>query len=345
MNGLLRITSAIKGKPSDKVPVMPILHSGLPPIFGISMAEYFSDARTMSDTIIRGYHKFGYDGVQLSLGVTGEAQALGAEIEQPADAAPVLKKTLLANIFDTNLNIEDELQKLGAMEPAKRGRMPQYFEAVARTNEKIGKQAFILSMLRGPLLIASQLCGVEALLIALIEKPEQVKAILAFTTELAIHLGAWLINSGAHGLMLGEATCSPNFISPTLYRTIVKPFHKKLVNSLKQQGWSVVGLHICGNIALIFEDMVQTGADLIDVDYQVPAIKATNLSVNRVTLRGNLDPSQIFRFGTPDTVTLASKKLIGAVQNNHRWILSSGCDIPPGTPEENITAFIRTRDE
>ena len=55
--------------------------------------------------------------------------------------------------------------------------------------------------------------------------------------------------------------------------------------------------------------------------------------------RGNLDPSAVFRFGTPETVRSATEALCAAVGENP-WIASSGCYIPPGTPAENIMAFV-----
>lgn len=340
MTGLERVRAAIEGRDSDRLPAMPILHSGLPPLFNIPLGAYYSDAKCMADAIIQGHRTFGYDGVQLSLGVTGEAQALGARIDQPPDAGPILRQRLLATLFDDGSDITRALSQLREIDPSRHGRMPLYYEAVSRTVESIGTSAFVLSLLRGPLLAASQLCGVEPLLIAMIECPDLVQTVLEFTTELAIHLAGWLVKSGAHGLMLGEATCSPNFISPRMYRALVQPRHKKLIAACRLQGWDVVGLHICGNITPIFDDIVDTGVDIVDVDYQVPVEQATASVSNRVTLRGNLDPSSVFRFSTPDAIRGATRDLIQAARECPKWILSSGCDIPPGTPEQNIHAFM-----
>ncbi|TFG72448.1 MAG: hypothetical protein E4H27_02615, partial [Anaerolineales bacterium] len=336
MTGLERVRAALAGRESDRLPALPILHSGLPPLFNVPLGAYYSDAKRMADVIIQGHQTFGYDGVQLSLGVTGEAQALGADIDQPSDAGPILRQNLLANVFDAAMDTACAIHPLRKIDASRHGRMPLYYEAVSRTVDSIGAAAFVLGLLRGPLLTASQLCGVESLLIAMIECPDRVQEVLDFTTDLAIRLAGWLINSGAHGLMLGEATCSPNFISPRMYRELVQPRHQKLIKACKNQGWDVVGLHICGNITPIFDDIMRTGVDIIDVDYQVPGKLAIQIAANRVTLRGNLDPSSVFRFGTPEEIHRATRDLLKTTKGCAKWILSSGCDIPPGTPEENI---------
>lgn len=76
----------------------------------------------------------------------------------------------------------------------------------------------------------------------------------------------------------------------------------------------------------------------MDIDYQVSAAEAILLARGRIALRGNLDPSSVFRFGAPDAVADATRKLAAEAAGS-RWILSSGCDIPPGTPEQNVRAF------
>jgi len=344
MTGRERIHAALTGQPVDRLPTMPILHSGLPPIFGVPMGSFFTSATTMADVIVRGFRTFGYDGVQLSLGVTGEAEALGATVEQPIDAAPILRQYLLPDLTDLRA-LEALRDRAAHHPPAEGGRMPLYYEAVARTREATGDEAFVLAMLRGPLLAASQLCGVESLLVAMITAPEAVAQILEFTTDTALQLGKWLLDSGAHGLILGEATCSPNFISPKHYRGLVYSQHRALIQGLRQAGWQHVGLHVCGDVAPIVDDIISTGATFMDVDYQVPAAKAIDLANNRIALRGNLDPSSLFRFGSADDIRRETTALIEnlggtATDGPNSWILSSGCDIPPGTPAENISAFV-----
>jgi uroporphyrinogen decarboxylase len=127
-----------------------------------------------------------------------------------------------------------------------------------------------------------------------------------------------------------------------MYRQFVLPFHKTLIASCKRQGWEMIGMHICGNITPIFLNIMSTDVDLIDVDYQVDTQQAISLADGRVCLRGNLDPSSCFRFGSQDEVIETTKELLQTVSTCHKWILSSGCDIPPGTPSENIHAFMHS---
>lgn len=332
MTGRERVTAVLSGEPTLHPPVLPIAHSALARIAGVSMGTYFTDPKTMAEVTINSVRRFGLDGVQLTLGVVAEPEALGARVERPEGGPPVLKEQLLADL--------SHLEELRGKSIAQGGRLPMFQEAVARVVEEVGEQVFVISTLRGPLNIAAQLRGVEQILIDMIENPEDAQRILEFTTDLAVQVACSSLASGAHAVMFGEATCSPNFISPVMYRRFVQPLHTQMISRVKELGWQFAGLHVCGNIKPILEDLIGTGATLLDVDYQVSAAEAVRLAGGRVALRGNLDPSAHFFLGTADQVheqtTLLKNEVAGS-----RWILSSGCDIPPGTPAENLEAFVK----
>ena len=49
--------------------------------------------------------------------------------------------------------------------------------------------------------------------------------------------------------------------------------------------------------------------------------------------------------GTRETVKAETKKLLDACAKYQNFVLSSGCDIPPMTPWENIDAFFEAAKE
>ncbi|MCE5258347.1 MAG: uroporphyrinogen decarboxylase family protein [Chloroflexi bacterium] len=329
MNGFERIQAVLRGGAPDRLPFMPILHSALASYSGVPLGKYLTDADVMTAVTLEGCRRLHLDGVQLSLGVTAEAEAFGARVHQPANDLPQLQEILLPGLDPTPLCSRDA--RTG-------GRMLSYYRAVEQTARAIGKQTCILATLRGPLLMASQLHGLQEVLIDLVERPDEVGVLLDFTTQTALDLGCWLLASGAHGLVLGEAVCSPNFISPALYRQLIQPRHQRLIAGLHAAGWGAVGLHICGNILAIMDDIIRTGVDLLDVDHQVPVQQAVELAAGRCALRGNLDPSADLFLAAPREVGERMHALV-AQAAGQRWILSTGCDIPPGTSAENLEAF------
>ena len=64
-----------------------------------------------------------------------------------------------------------------------------------------------------------------------------------------------------------------------------------------------------------------------------------------VPVMGNVDPAVILRRGTPEAVREATRELLEKCSDFPNFVLSSGCDIPPMTPWENLDAFFAASEE
>ena len=60
---------------------------------------------------------------------------------------------------------------------------------------------------------------------------------------------------------------------------------------------------------------------------------------------GNVDPVSTLRNGTPETVRADTLEIMNACCRHKNFLISSGCDIPPATPWENIDAFFAAVEE
>jgi uroporphyrinogen decarboxylase len=55
---------------------------------------------------------------------------------------------------------------------------------------------------------------------------------------------------------------------------------------------------------------------------------------------GNIDPAGQFRNGTPESIRAATLELMEELYPKYEnFVISSGCDIPPASPWENIDAY------
>lgn len=64
-----------------------------------------------------------------------------------------------------------------------------------------------------------------------------------------------------------------------------------------------------------------------------------------ILVMGNIDPVGIFKMATPEKV---KKETLELLQKTGKWknfIVSSGCDVPPEVPMENIDAFYQALNE
>jgi len=113
---------------------------------------------------------------------------------------------------------------------------------------------------------------------------------------------------------------------------------RKIVNELQDDTFTVI-LHNCGKTLKHVDSMVSTGADAfhfgnaVDLELIAPKIPPDRLFM------GNLDPVTVFLNSTPDDTHEKTLQLLNAMKSYSNFIISSGCDIPPGTGSEIFDAF------
>jgi uroporphyrinogen decarboxylase len=85
--------------------------------------------------------------------------------------------------------------------------------------------------------------------------------------------------------------------------------------------------------------MAESGADIIDLDWMVDIKNAAEIYGEYPLICGNFDPVQVMLDGTPEDVYQAAQFCL---QNGGtRLISGAGCEIPTGTPHENLHAQSR----
>jgi uroporphyrinogen-III decarboxylase len=139
----------------------------------------------------------------------------------------------------------------------------------------------------------------------------------------------------------GDSVAGPEMIPPELYREFAFPYEKKLVDAAHELGL-YYALHICGDTGLILEDMVKTGTDALELDYLTHIREIYRLCHKKLLFIGNLDPSGVLRFGTPELVEQKVSELLEVYRKSPRLLINAGCAIPPDTPSENIRALTKT---
>ena len=96
-------------------------------------------------------------------------------------------------------------------------------------------------------------------------------------------------------------------------------------------------LHICGDSAPIIPYMFDTGVDGISVEEKVPSEKAIEIANHRGCMVGNVGCAFPLFKGTPEDVAAAAKRSRDAGFN----VISAGCGVPIGTPDDNIRALVK----
>ena len=85
--------------------------------------------------------------------------------------------------------------------------------------------------------------------------------------------------------------------------------------------------------------MVNTGADAYHFGNAIDMVNALNQCPKDKLVMGNIDPSGVMRMSSPNDVKAFTVDLLHRTSGFDNFVLSTGCDLPPHVPLENLTAF------
>ena len=292
---------------------------------GQPLSRYYLDYRVLCEANLAMLEPFGLDIVQAVSDPYREAADFGVEIAFPDDGLPLRQQTLLAH--------DRDLSKLRPPHPTIGRRMSDRLEAIRLFHEQVGGEVPILGWVEGALALANVLRGDTALLVDLYDRPDWVRDLLEVCVEVQIAFARAQVEAGADIIGLGDAIASQ--ISPAMYVQFALPYERRILNAVHDMG-ATARLHICGDISYILPYIAESGADIVDLDWMVDLSAAARAFGDHPATCGNFDPVAIALHGTPTQVheaTLNCLRLGGP-----RTISCAGCEIPDGTPHENLRA-------
>ena len=320
-----RFECRLAGEPVDRTPNFDIMMTFAAHYIGQPLSCYYQDHRVLAEANLAVQKAFDLDILQVISDPYREAADFGLEVHFPYDNLPVAREPLLADPQD--------LQRLKSPDPGTGRRMSDRLEAIRYLRQRLGGQVPIMGWVEGALAEAADLRGMLNLMKDLTLRPEWVVDLLEQVVSVEIAFAQAQIEAGADIIGLGEAVASQ--ISPIMYRKYALPYEKRIFDAVHQAG-VVARLHICGNTTHILGDMVDSGADMIDIDWMVDINQAADVFGDQIALCGNFDPVCVMLQSTAKEVSTAV--LACQEEGGRKYFSAAGCEIPDQTPEQNLRA-------
>lgn len=298
---------------------------------GTTVKENLCDASVQSATLIALHNKFDFDIVFPMMDLTVEAEALGAEADWHTDEMPSISRIIVKDLA--------EAQALKLPEIGVGNRLDVFIETCA-TLKKTFPQKLVWGYVLGPFSIAGRLIGMTEIALATKLDPEMVHAVLKTANELLKRYIEALLATGIDGLMILEPASS--MLRADDADEFSNNYLKELVELIKNAG-KTPALHNCGSINHMIEHLCATGVEALHLGPVSDLAMAYPRIPENVVLMGNIDPASVLRHGSHEQVSEAVQSLCTEMSGNDRFVLSSGCDVPPGTTIENVEAFVKAQ--
>lgn len=226
----------------------------------------------------------------------------------------------------------EKLSKLKVPDPYNDGNMPVYLEALKLVADNFDKP--LMASLPGPFTLAVELGGATDVAKNIIKKPDFIKELLEYTTEVVSVFAKALIKSGAEFLQISEP--AGVILSPKRFEELVAVNLKKILEGIDV--YKI--LHICGDTTYLIDQLLKCGAEGLSLDQLVNLPEFAAKVPEDVVIIGNIDPIYVLGEMSSSEVKEKTLKLLRDMKSYPNFMLAPGCDLIPNTPFENIKAFI-----
>lgn len=213
--------------------------------------------------------------------------------------------------------------------------MPEYLKANELAVKNIvGK--VILSGCIGPFSLAGRLYGMSEIMLGIYIDPDTVNLLLKKCTEFITNYCQALKKIGTQGVIMAEPAAG--LLSNDDCMTYSTRYVKQIVDVAQDENFTIV-LHNCGNSGHCTQAMVASEAAVLHFGNSIRMESVLKEVSEDIIVMGNLDPVSVFKQGTPEIIRRSTRELLDRTAGYKNFVLSSGCDLPVGVPEENIDAF------
>lgn len=326
MTSLERYLNCIAGKSFDTVPRIPIVMQFAAEYINSNYAAFASDYKTLVEANSRCVEDFHFDQLSVISDPYRETQGFGARIEFRLDGVP--------KCIDPPLENSQDITRLRTPNPYKSVRMNDRIKAVTLFKERFKNKYSILGWVEGSAAEAADLRTVNNFLLDLLLDSQFAGDLMEVCTMVASDFAVAQIEKGADTIGIGDAIASQ--VSTDVYEKMIQPREKKIIEKIHQAG-AYARLHICGDISHLLEGISDLGVDILDVDHMVDMRRVRKIVGDDVVLAGNIDPVHSVRMGSPANIKKIIRRTYDDVGNP--FMVNAGCEIPSGTPLENLHAL------
>jgi len=294
--------------------------------------EVALDANLLVEAQVRSYETLGHDCLYGYADPLYIPEAFGCGVRY-------LRTGPVVDPLPISIKTQQDVERLPRPDVKTQGRLPVVMQTIQGLADYAGGRLAVVGLFEGPFTSLCRVIETEQIMRMTRRNGPLLTSLLERMTDFLVAFGRALVDSGANVLFVPEPTASSTMISPAMFREFALPFLQRITGAFD----TPCILHICGDSSPIIASMDQTGAKVLSID-QCMDLQETRKKVPEAVLGGNVDPSSSLALGGQEKVIADTLRCL-RTGGTKRYILMTGCGIPPTAPVENVKTMINTAKE
>jgi len=310
----------------DRKNSLPILSFPMIQKYNISVTELVNSAELQARLMVEVAKEYPMSAILSMMDLSVEAEAFGSPIRFFKDDVPTVTKAIIDSIEDVEkLKIPNVFEN----------RTGIYVEGI-KLAKKMAKNIPVIAGTIGPFSLAGRLMDMTEIMINTYFEPEMVKKVLDKTTEFIINYINAFKEAGADGIIIAEPAAG--LLSPEICEEFSSYYIRKIKKVVDSENFVLI-YHNCGNVIPLLDTILTFNADIYHFGDNIDIEDMLKLMPKTKIVMGNISPSKIIKNSNSKEVHKAVSNLLERCNKYDNFIISTGCDVPPTAPIENIEAY------
>jgi len=334
-----RFTTALSMEVPDRIPLF-YQHLGAARWVleecGKTIRDSYRSPETFAAIAMTAQRLFGFDNVMASWGdILIEAQAHGTQLKFPErDYYPRPGKYAIEG--------PNDVDQVHPVDPMEDELWSVQLRAAKIMNERIGKEIAVVGCIDSPFVIASEVIGIERLMISLLSSPNEMQRLVSTVTESSkMYADHIALDLGLESIFIENGMAGADMVRLEACQRFDLSHMKELIDYCHKLGLKTI-VHNCSARPYL-EAQAGIGPDCLHFNNKMVDLKSTFDALrSKLCVMSGIDHMELLFNGSPSELEAELIRVIELFGKKPGFILAPGCEMPFKTPLENIACFKRT---
>jgi uroporphyrinogen decarboxylase len=292
------------------------------------VTEIAKDPELASQVVVDAVNALGVDAGIIFADIMLPLETMGVQFTIEENVGPIVKNPIRT------------LDDVNSLETSDLGKVEYIFDAIDSTLQKLDDSVPLIGFSGAPFTLAGYMIegrpsrDLERTKEMMYREPETWRLLMRKLTKMTTAYLSGQVSHRVDAVQLFDSWAG--CLSPGDYRAQVCEYTKEINQSLEGK---VPRIHFCANSSALFEEFLETRADLLSVDWRIQIDDAWRRSGGRVGIQGNLDP--VLALSGGERMRKGVEGIVAQSKERRGHVFSLGHGVLRETAPENLQSIVR----